>query len=118
MRRPKAGQTDKQNSTFTLLGPSLRHFLVFFFCQFVALCDDLVASHDNTGTDSDALEHVAPCDNLYSTYSGRVLFLPSLPGGVVALCNNLLTPCDNEVEHERGPTPDGGEVTAPEPHSS
>ncbi len=44
---------------------------------------------------------------LGSTYSGRVLFLHVLRRGVVALCNNLVTPCDNEVEHRRGPTPDG-----------
>jgi hypothetical protein len=85
--------------------------------EFVAPCDNFVASHDNKGTDTDALELVAPCDNLGSTYSGRVRVLPFLPRGVVALCNNLVTPCDNEVEHGRGPTPNGGEGTAPEPHA-
>ena len=84
---------------------------------FVAPCDNYVASHGNTGTDTDALELVASCDNLGSTYSGKVLFLPFFPRGVVALCNNLVTPCDNEVEHERGPPPDGGERTAPKPHA-
>jgi hypothetical protein len=34
-----------------------------------------------------------------------------------ALCNNLVTPCDNEVEHGQGPSPDVGEGTAPKPHA-
>ncbi len=82
-----------------------------------APCDNFVALHDNTGTDIDALELVVPCDNLGSTYSGRVLFFPFLPREVVALCNNLVPPCDNEVEHGRSPIPDSGEGTAPKPHA-
>ncbi len=85
--------------------------------KFAAPCDNFFASHHNTGTDTDALELFAPCDNLGSTYYGWVLFLPFLPRGVVVLCNNLVTPCDNEVKHGRGPTPDGGKGTAPEPHA-
>ena len=85
--------------------------------EFDAPSDNFVASHDNTETDSDALELVAPRDNLGSTYSGRVLFLPFLPRGVAALCNNLVTPCDYEVKQGRGPTPDGGEGAAPKPHA-
>ena len=83
----------------------------------VAPCDNFVASHDNPGTVTDALRLVAPRDNLGSTYSGRVLFLPFLPKGIVALSNNLFTLCDNEVEQGRGPTPDGGKGTAPKPHA-
>ncbi len=74
-------------------------------------------SHDITGTVNDALGLVAPRDNLGSTYSERVLFLAFLPMGVAALCNNLVTPCDNEVEQGRGPTPDDGERAAPKPHA-
>jgi hypothetical protein len=59
--------------------------------EFVAPCDNFFALHDNTGTDTDALKLLALCDNLGSTYSGRILFLPFLPKGVVALCNNLVT---------------------------
>ena len=85
--------------------------------NFVAPCDNVVTSHKNTGTDTFALEFVAPRDNLGLTYSGRVLFLPFLPSGVAALCNNLVTPCDNELEQGRGPTLDGGEGAAPKPHA-
>ena len=103
--------------------------------EFVAPCDNLVASYDNTGAHTAVFEFVAPCDNLVascdntgadiavsasgssSTYSGRVPFLPVVPRGSVVLCNNLVTPCDNEVEQGRSPTPDGGEETAPEPHA-
>ena len=44
--------------------------------EFFGPCDILVASYDNTGADTAVFELVAPCDNLGSTYSGRVLFLP------------------------------------------
>ncbi len=44
--------------------------------KFVATCDNTVASRDTTGTVSDALGLVTLLDNLGSTYSGRVLFLP------------------------------------------
>ena len=92
----------------------------------VALCNNLVTPCDNEVEHGDNL--VASCDNTgadivvlasgsVSTYSGRVLLLPVLPRGSVALCNNLVTPCDNEVEQGRSPTPDGGEETAPEPHA-
>ena len=83
----------------------------------LAPCDNSVASYDNTGTDTDALELVAPRDNLGSTYSGRVLFLPFLQRVVAALCNDLVTPYKNEVEQGRGPTPDGGKGTAPKLHA-
>ncbi len=43
--------------------------------EFVAPCDNLVALHDNTGTDTDALDLAAPCDNIGLTYSGRFLFV-------------------------------------------
>ena len=68
------------------------------------------------GADTAVFELVAPCDNLGSTYFGQVLFLPVLPRGVAALCNNRVIR-DNEVEQGRGPTPDGGEETAPKPHA-
>ena len=80
--------------------------------EFVAPCDNLVASCDNTGADI-----AVSASGSSSTYSGRVPFLPVVPRGSVALCNNLVTPCDNEVEQGRSPTPDGGEETAPEPHA-
>ncbi len=82
--------------------------------KFFNLCNNLVALYDNTGADTAVFELVAPRNNLSSTYSGRVPVLPVLPRGVVALCNNLVTPCDNVVEHVRGPTPDGGKGAAPE----
>ena len=85
--------------------------------EFVAPCENRVASHDNTGADTAVFKLVAPRDNLSSTYSGRVPFLPVLSSGVIALCNNLVIPCDNEVEHGRGPTPDGKEGAAPKPHA-
>ncbi len=46
--------------------------------EFVDPCGNFVASHDNTGIDTDALKLVAKCNNLGSTYSRRVLFLPFL----------------------------------------
>ncbi len=65
----------------------------------VAPCDNLVGLHNNTGAETDFFELVVPCDNLGSTYSVRVLFLPVVPRGVVALRNNLLvTPCCGVVD--------------------
>ncbi len=63
--------------------------------EFVAPCDSLVASYDNnTGADN-----AVSASGSSSAYSGRVPFFPVLSEGSVALCNNLVTPCDNEVEH-------------------
>ncbi len=78
--------------------------------EFVAPCDNFVASHDNTGTVILMLLSLSlrETTSVRPTYSGRVLFLPFLPMGVVALCNNLVTPCDNEVEHGRGLIPMAG----------
>ncbi len=65
--------------------------------EFLSLYDNFVASHDNTGTNSDALELVLLCDNLGRLTPGGFFFWPFLLRRVVALCNNLVTPCGNEV---------------------
>jgi hypothetical protein len=109
------GQLSPRESSKTsfLLRATTLELILATTTSLSAPCDNFLASHDNTGNDTDALELVTPCDNLGSTYSVRVLFLPFLPRGAVALCNNLVTPCDMRSNTDNVPFPMTGRGQRP-----